>query len=421
MKARGRPCFVCLFTVLFFLISIPANAGVPEVSHVMVTDVTCVSFSVIWAASEASYANLEVYEDEAGTIAVTEADITAHPINSGNLTIAEAAQDNGVMKVRVTGLSADTTYYFKTLTTSKSTSDTTEFPVSSPFMSVTTQYETVRTKDSSGDIVPFSNDVIIEECYMEDGVNPAEGTLLIATITGANYPLTSFVGDGVELPFALIDLNNAFDRESKENIDFEAGENLTLINFRGILGNSIVHNKLPIDNSFAELKSADIKLGIGWNMVSFQLEPNDPDTLAVLDPIIDQVESIYAYDSLQNQWVFFEKYGWPFLNTLNNLHGYTGYYLFMEDVADLKIQGSLESPDIPLRAGIANLVAYRSIEALPLMDAVSEIYEYLDSIWTFENGEWVFYDKHGWIFLNTLEYVEPGKSYWIFVSSDCTW
>ena len=108
---------------LAVILPITAIADVPEVSHVMVTDVTTVSFSVIWATSEGSTADLDVYEDAAGTVLAAGALITPHPVNDTAMadTIRTAAEDNGVMKVRVTGLDADTTYYFRTATTSKST------------------------------------------------------------------------------------------------------------------------------------------------------------------------------------------------------------------------------------------------------------------------------------------------------------
>jgi len=124
---------------LFFLLVLPVAAygGVPEVNHVMVTDVTTTSFSVIWAANEASTAGLEVYADENGSSQIVDAVITAHPIECGDETIKAAAEDNGVMKVMVTGLEPDTTYYFMTITTSKSSLDTTYDPSAAPFIPVT--------------------------------------------------------------------------------------------------------------------------------------------------------------------------------------------------------------------------------------------------------------------------------------------
>ena len=404
---------------LFFLLVLPVAAygGVPEVNHVMVTDVTTCSFSVIWSASEASTADLEVYEDENGAVPIADAVIEPHPIECGNEQIRIMAEDQGVMKVRVTGLDPDTTYYFMTVTTSKSSTDTTYNPNAAPFTPVTTESETVRTYESGGDVLPFSNDLIIKPCYLDDGTTFAEGTLLLATVAGGSHPITAFVGDGVELPNALIDLNNVFSRDTHDNLDLLQGLNLTLLNFRGLADNSIVTHVVPVDQSLSEVKLPEFVLKTGANMISFQLEPGNTATLAVLNPIISKASAIYAYDA-ENGWSFYERDGWAFLNTLNDLHAFTGYYLFMEDDASLRVNGTFSSNPIPLKTGVANLVGYRSIETIPIEDA--PIFDKLESIWTYD-GEWFFYDKYGWDFLNTLAYIEPGKSYYVFVSEDCEW
>ncbi|MDL1983024.1 MAG: hypothetical protein LWX54_02350 [Deltaproteobacteria bacterium] len=312
---------------LFFLLVLPVAAygGVPEVSHVMVTDVTTCSFSVIWSASEASTADLEVYEDENGAVPIADAVIEPHPIECGNEQIRIMAEDQGVMKVRVTGLDPDTTYYFMTVTTSKSSTDTTYNPNAAPFTPVTTESETVRTYESGGDVLPFSNDLIIEPCYLDDGTTFAEGTLLLATVAGGSHPITAFVGDGVELPNALIDLNNVFSRDTHDNLDLLQGLNLTLLNFRGLADNSIVTHVVPVDQSLSEVKPGEFGLKAGWNMVSFQLEPGVTDTETVLAPIMDKVSAIGAYNATEGRWIFYDKNGLPFLNRLSDLYSATGY------------------------------------------------------------------------------------------------
>ena len=227
-----------LSLVTTLTLTFTAQADIPVVNNVMVTDVTTVSFSVIWSSSEASTADLDVFQDADGTSPVPDTVVLPHPVNDPAMasTISEAAENNGVMKVMVTGLQPDTTYYFQTITTSKSTTDTTYSPSSAPLTAVTTESETVRTYQNGDDVLPFSNDIIIEPCYLDDGSTPADGSLLIATVAGGNNPITAFVGDGVDSPYALIDLNNVFSREMFENLDLEQGENLTLVNFRGING-----------------------------------------------------------------------------------------------------------------------------------------------------------------------------------------
>ena len=421
-----RRCVKKISTVLVFSFALSgiAQAGIPDVANILVTDVTTRSFSVIWGASEAATAALGVYADEDGLVAVSEAVIAAHPVVSGDVAISTAAEDNGVMKVQVTGLEPDTTYYFQTVTTSKSTDDTVLFPDPAPLLSVTTEHLTVRAIDNGSDLVPFGNDVIIWPCYLADGVTPAEGTLLLATIEGANYPLTAFVGDGVDLPDALIDLNNAFGLTSHENVDFQQGENLTLLNFRGMEGNSIITYDVPLDNSLTEIKPPAYSLMPGWNMVSVQLDPVNPDTTAILDPILSAVDSIWAYDVLvKNDWISYDKANPPFLNDLNELHSFIGYWINVTEEVSLPVQNGLFVHDgVSLTAGW-NLVGSPFIETLPFADAVASIAGPLNSIWTFDVNVpgWISYDIDNPPFLNSLHMIMPGVSYWVHVSENVVW
>jgi hypothetical protein len=237
----------------------PAGAGVPEITNLFVTDVTTVSFSVIWASSEAGTADLEVFTDINGTTSPAGIVIRPHPVHSDDQLIRTAAEDNGVMKVMVAGLEANATYYFRTLTTSKSTADIAAYPEAG-LLSVATENQTTRTCESGEDIQLFSNPVIYEPCYLEDGVTAAEGTLLVATVAGGRYPITAFVGDGIDLPYALIDLNNIFGRDSNENLDLDGGQSLTLMNFRGLDGDSIVTHEVPVDDALGEIKTGDFFL-----------------------------------------------------------------------------------------------------------------------------------------------------------------
>ena len=397
-------------------------AGVPAVSNLFITDVTPKSFSVIWAANEACTADIEVYEDASGTTIVPGIVIEPHPVESGDVAIKEAAENNGVMKVRVTGLAFDTTYYFQTITTSKSTSDITLYPGTAPFMAVTTEVQTVRTYTSGSDVLPFSNDIIIEECYLEAGVTPAEGTLLMATVTGGNYPLTAFIGDGVDLPYALIDLNNMYSRETFETLDLMQGENLTLLNFRGITGNSIVTNDVPLDEDMSEVKFGEFALKVGWNMVSVQLEPNNTDISTVLDPIFDYIDAVWAYDAFNEKWYSIDKSVPEFLWDLTDIHSFEGLWFVMNSEASLKVNGGFNQNSIQLYEGW-NLVGSKSIETVTFSQAISAIYDKVDAIWHYDTADekWYSIDKSVPEFLWDLDTIEPGKSYWFVMNEDTQW
>ncbi|RLG90099.1 hypothetical protein DRO34_06195 [Candidatus Bathyarchaeota archaeon] len=407
---------------LLIMLPIKAIGGVPSVKDIMVTDVTTRSFSVIWASSEPSYPDLNVYDDPDGTIPTWGAVITSQPVESGDSWIGALAEDNGVMKVRVTGLLPNTTYYFQTVTTSKSTSDTTIYPDSAPLRSVTTEALTVRNKASGEDVVPFSNDLIVEECYLNDGVTPAEGTLLVATVEGGDYPVTAFIGDGIDPPYALIDLNNLFSRNSHESLDVTKGENLTLVNFRGMLGNSAITYSVPEDLGLSEIKLPDPALLPGWNMISFPLEPEVTSTETVLAPIWDKFSSIWAYDAQLDRWFRYDRFGPPFLNDLLDLHCCKGYWIVMNEGASLKISGQMCDEPIPIYSGW-NLVGYHSMETQGIPAVLDPIASVLECIWSYETGtdKWRRYCPGGPPFLNDLEWVEPGKAYWINATGNGNW
>lgn len=424
MEGIRRQILPKIVMLLFagMMLSIPAMAATPVVSHTMVTDVTTVSFSVIWASDIAATADIAVFEADGVTPPAGYA-VEAHPVEPGNTSIQEAAEDNGVMKVRVTGLSADTTYYFQTITTDKYSTDSTVFPETAPLMSVTTAVNTIRSKIEGSDEVPFSNDVIIEECYLEDGTTPAEGTLLLATMEGAEYPLTAFVGDGVESPYALIDLNNAFSRDTRENLDLEQGKNLTLLNFRGMLGNSIVTHNVPEDNSLCEVKPGEFALNPGWNMVSFFLEPESPSVEDVLSPIWLHFNSLWTFND-SGEWISYTKNLPPFMNDLSEIESHKGYWLLMDADYEydnaLHVHGNFDYSLNTLHSGW-NMIGSKTIATEAITSIIGQFDNKLQVAWTYEDGGWKSYTPSLPPFMNDIDFAKPGQGYMIYLDESHEW
>ena len=414
-------------TVLFFLLPITLMAG-PEVKDFIVTDVTPRSFSVVWASSESSridYPYLYVFNAPDGLDPTLNIEITPFPIVGGSGIISDIpglAQENGVMKVRVTGLQSNTTYYFQTLTTSNSTNETTVYPENPPFLSVTTEEKIVRDTESGDEDVPFSNDLIIAECYLDDGTTPAEGTVVIAAVEEGNYPVSAFVGDGIDPPYALIDMNNIFSRNSHESLDITQNRDLTLVNFRGKLKNAFVTHLVPEDAGLSEVKFPAPSLLEGWNMISFQLEPSETGTEEVLSPIWDKFVSIWEYDTQLDKWFRYDREGPPFLNNLLDLHAGKGYWLVLESVDSLKINGQIGYEFIPIYTGW-NLVGYHSIESWGIPGVMENVESVLDAIWLYETASdmWLRYSPAGPLILNDLEWIVPGKGYWILATGEAEW
>jgi hypothetical protein len=420
---RGRAACAIAAVLLFFL-PVTLFAG-PAVKDLFVTDVTPRSFSVIWVSAEASridFPYLFVYSDPDGLIPVLDAEVTPHPVENGSTDIQGLAEDNGVMKVRVKGLEPDTAYYFQTITTSKITSETTLYPEEPPFPAVTTEKRASRSRESGEDVVPFTNDLVYAECFFDDGVTPAEGTLLIATVEGGDYPVSVFVGDGIDPPFALIDLNNVFGRDSNESLNVTQNGNLTLVNFRGKFGNALVTHRVPGDSGLCEIRLPDPAFITGWNMLSLQLEPDESGVEKVLASLWESFVSIWEYDTQLDKWLRYDRTGPSFLNTLVELHATRGYWIIMDSSASLKIQGAFVSEAMPVYTGW-NLLGYHSIESWCIPGAVESVESVLDSIWGYETASdtWLRYSPAGPPFLNDLEWIVPGKAYWILATGEAEW
>ena len=125
-----------------------AQAGQPTVSHLRVTDVGPLSFSVVWISSEPSTCSLRVYDEHRKAL-------------SGVKILSESslyppAEDLGVMKVRVSSLEADTTYYLRTVTISKADGKLTVYP-KNPVC--------VRTEKSA---IPVNNLVLAQKIYFKE-------------------------------------------------------------------------------------------------------------------------------------------------------------------------------------------------------------------------------------------------------------
>lgn len=235
-------------------------AGVPVVSNVTVTDVTPVSFSVAWTSSEASTAALNVFFDQGATAPVPGLVLVSQPVQGEDPSVAQSAENLGVMKVQVTGLDPNTIYYFQTVTTSKSSSQTTYNPAAAPMPEVTTENAVVRTKFLGDQQVPFTNAPISLDCYLPGGSTTAPtGSLVLAAVDGANYPVSGFVGDGAPSGKAWIDLNNLYSSHDFLTLEVYGGESMlvtTLMGASGIDGGSFY---VPVSHHIGETKAAPIR------------------------------------------------------------------------------------------------------------------------------------------------------------------
>ena len=115
-----------------------------------------------------------------------------------------------------------------------------------------------------------------------------------------------------------------------------------------------------------------INLNAGWNLVSFNLIPADPDIEVVLADVLDDVILVYAWNGQTSSWLHFDPdvtYG----NNLTELDEGMGFWINMAEDATLPISGTEPTTTaIPLYTGW-NLIGYPSEAIGVLPDALDGI------------------------------------------------
>ncbi|MCP3868707.1 MAG: hypothetical protein GY703_11555 [Gammaproteobacteria bacterium] len=215
------------------------------VSDLVITDVTTRAFSVVWVSNEAvTDATVSVY-DESLT------DIT----DSLDLYMDSDAEtlENGIVRVDVQGLQAGTSYFVTTQTESvnEETSETSiiDFPadIDNAHPVDTAQGATAANFDGT----PIVNDLLIHDVYKPDQT-PSSRTLVMMSVPElSDYPLTAFVGKGIDTPDAIVDLSNlvglVMDDTSGEekltNIQVNGGEAIEISEYRGRLCKSQIEDQ----------------------------------------------------------------------------------------------------------------------------------------------------------------------------------
>lgn len=258
LLSSSRPSVLGVATGILFWFSAQVWAVPPILSDSLITDVSDRSFSLIWTTDQPGTASVEVYTDAAGTQPATGIITTRYPLNTGDPSlnglqretsrqdIVQAARDMGIVKVRIHGLSADTSYYLK-FGVENAALESTLCPdagaIYCPDQSTTmpmlqTSRELKRTFQNPGEQV-FQNDVLIQ-----GDIEITAGEIIIVNSEHSRYPVSVFAGDGASLPYCLVDLNNLFQQGESLRIQSATesdmgihAEGLVVRRYRGQLGN----------------------------------------------------------------------------------------------------------------------------------------------------------------------------------------
>ena len=249
---------------LVFGMSFNANAEI-ALQNPAVVNVTPTSFSIIWETDVIADPRIEVFQDSAGTVEITnQLEVIINSVKAGDPGLdGEYAQDQfiadsrdihhslGQNMVEVRGAAPDTLYYFKIY--SENTQDSGVWPLA---VDVFTEVST----ESENSFLSESNQLLVSV----DHASPF-GWLMTASNTTTNHSVAARVGDGANSQQAYLNLSNLF-TASGSNWMPVGSEVLTIdiwsgfgthysqdisIDFNGEFSVSTLRNRLiniPIDN-----------------------------------------------------------------------------------------------------------------------------------------------------------------------------
>ncbi|MFK5950989.1 MAG: thrombospondin type 3 repeat-containing protein [Methylococcales bacterium] len=233
-----------VYLLCAMLLLIPIHTFAASKNNVFISDVTPTSFNVVWALSEPSQqADVFVYSEPEINSAYLVTGITIENlIKNNNLPLVEQALADGVMRVKVSGLEPNTSYFIQARALDNSSSFDYS-PQNNPLIPVRTQ------KISTA----VSNESFLETIVQSDGSTPATGSLLLMFVEGSPYPISSMVGENADAGKALITVSNFYDANGS-NRELTGGEALSVIVLGGQNGRKSTNASVPTNNKLGELE-----------------------------------------------------------------------------------------------------------------------------------------------------------------------
>ncbi len=195
---------------------------------------------------------------------------------------------------------------------------------------------------------------------------------------------------------------------------------LTVDDGSGYSDNSIT--TANISSTPKEAQQAVSELIIGWNLISISIQPADLSVEQALSEINGKYDAIWTYNAGSNEWLRYDLNSPPFLNNLKEIKPGVGYWINMTGSGILIMQGAQPDAVVTLESGW-NLVGYNSQSAKPVPESMLSIKGKYNSVWSYDAhaGQWLRYIPGGQSFLNDLEFMQPGRGYWIDVKERCVW
>lgn len=296
MKTTGSIYCGCLLLAGMFFWDSQAQAAPPAVSNITVTDVTPAGFTVTWNSSVAGQPTVRVFTGSNGTGEVTASAISvANPVKGAEQTVRQASQAAGVMQVQVGGLTASTQYYVQTVTINATTGESAYAPALASLPGVITMRRIEPAIEQNGSVLLYANDQVQIKPLKQDGSAVPAGAVVAVQLPGSAYPVTGVVGDGIEAPYACIDLNNAFDSATTETIAQQGGVEVTATVFLGSDGVASVSGHLMPVSGLARIRPT---FGAAESIKALQVVAGNPNVAMDLEYDINDDNHIGMPDAL---------------------------------------------------------------------------------------------------------------------------
>ena len=171
---------------------------------------------------------------------------------------------------------------------------------------------------------------------------------------------------------------------------------------------------------YSPFTTDELFLNAGWNLVSFDISPTFDTPEFVFSQLIATGNLIMVTGFQNQQGVFYNPAGPPFLNTLQQLIDGEGYWVKVQNATSFALQGE----DFPANFSIDltsgwNLIGYWPQETTTPAQAFATLISagILQMVTGYDQGG-QFFNPSGPPFLNTLTEIKNGFGYWIKVSEN---
>jgi hypothetical protein len=175
--------------------------------------------------------------------------VTLVPMPDAPQAVAATARGKGIMKVRVAGLTPNTTYYARAVTADPTDPASVAYSV---LQQVTTAASVVPYRQAAdGTLQGAANDLISMKVYLrpsDTDAAPGQGDLILLETLASPYPVSAFVGVGLTAPEGVLDLNNLFGTDMT-SLFIMGGENTLLTVYRGGTLSTLTHYRRFPTNS----------------------------------------------------------------------------------------------------------------------------------------------------------------------------